>query len=316
MRLTPDPAGGGYSIQTATFANTTTLVDANKQGNVYVALSGDVSGSVPVKIGTATVYMLFNGKRYKDILGTPSLAAGDYFFGQTYREAATGNNPSTDYGTLRINANGTGRICSQVAYSNSCSGGLDVTIESDDPASPRVLKFTTGAPHNFLGYALIKNANGKLTGTMDASFGSTTRYTGAYYFAQMTGTFVASAITGEWNAISTDPTSASRTSIVGFVRHSGSTSSSTSYTSHEKFGANDCNPGSTAYNGAGSTQNASSYPGVGLLTRTNLAVAGSYVVSLSPDLFVKAQPAGSGSGTVSIHRKYTVGAGQSNPNPC
>jgi hypothetical protein len=190
-------------------------------------------------------------------------------------------------------------------------------VETDDPASPRVLKFSTGAPHNFLGYALIKNANGKLTGTMDASFGSTTRYTGAYYFAQMTGTFVASAIAGEWNAVSTDPNS-SRTAVVGYVRHSVATASTTNYTRHERFGGGDCSSSSTAYNANGTTQNASSYPGVGLLSRINLTVQPAYVVSLSSDLFVKAQSSssGAGNGTVSIHRKYTVGAGQTNPNPC
>jgi hypothetical protein len=316
MVLTADPAGGGYSVQTATFANATAAVDPLKQGNIYVALSGDINGSVPVKIGTATVYMVFNGKRYKDILGTPSQVAGDYFYGQTYREGSTGLNPATDFGTLRINADGSGRICSQATISNTC--GFVVTIAADDPANPRVLKFTSGAPQNLLGYALIKSTAGKLSGTMDASFGSTTKFTGAYYFAQMTGTFAASAITGEWNAVSTDPNSASRTAVVGYVRHSAATASTTNYTNHEKFGGGDCSASSTAYNGQGTTQNASSFPGVGLLTRTNLSVAASYVVPLSPDLFVKAQPSssGTGNGTVSIHRKYTVGAGQTNPNPC
>ena len=131
---------GTMSLSADSFGGYKATGPAAQQGNIFIAKSGLVTGSVPLKIGTNTVYMLFNGMRYKDVVTGLALVAGDYFYGASFRQASNGLNPSTEWGTMRINADGTGRICSLAAYSDTCGA-------SGSPSGPCTSRSPSPRPH-------------------------------------------------------------------------------------------------------------------------------------------------------------------------
>ena len=298
MSLTAD-SFGGYKVAGGPIL---------QQGNIYVSKTGQVTGSVPLQIGATTVYMIFNGTRYKDTVADLTQVAGDYFYGASFRRASDGLDPSTEYGTLRIRADGTARICSVSAYSDTCASGFDLKVAVDNPSDPKVLKFTTSDYRNLLGYAVgKKNSSGKMTSSMDISYSNQSgqRYTGSVYSMQMSGSYNPNAYPGSWAGVGTDPSSGVRNASTGFLRIN---SGGTSFNQHDTSGGTNCtvisNP---SRNDQGSMGNASTFPGIGFAQSSPPNTGFSYIIPMS-DNFLVAISATSTGGLALIRRYKTLSA--------
>ena len=77
---------------------TTNLEDPENQGNIFVAASGQVTGSLPLNIGGTTTYTVFTAVRYSDSVQTLSSLAGTYSVATMDADTTTGNNPTAGYG--------------------------------------------------------------------------------------------------------------------------------------------------------------------------------------------------------------------------
>ena len=311
MNLTADLNNGGYAvINTVTFANLTVASDPTKQGNLFLSKSGQISGSLPLRIGSSTVYTLFNGTRYKDAVADLAQAAGTYFYGMSSRQASDGLHPETEFGTMKINADGTGRICSQAAYSDTCGpNGIPIKLTVDSTA---IFKMVSTDTRNVLGYVLPrKNVNGVNTATIDLSFNDSSgnKRTGAVYAMALGGTFNPASITGAWTNVSNDPTSSARNASTGFVRLFNGTTSSVSYVQHDTSGgiggAADCANPNFNDNGGGGLAPAS-YPGIGYIQSSSSGSVPGHVIPMGPDFFVVAGVGNGGGGNgLSVVRKYS-----------
>ena len=111
------------------------------QGNFFVSTSGQLSGTLPLPIGTggAIKNSLFSGFRFKDIASAPtdmSDYAGQYGFGIIDSNLSGAPFTEVDGGQFTLNADGSGRICPQTfIYSTTCANGINVKATFDDPSS-------------------------------------------------------------------------------------------------------------------------------------------------------------------------------------
>lgn len=291
LSLTPDSTNGGYKIAGSPAVN---------QGNIYVSKTGQVTGSLPVVIGASTVYMVFNGTRYKDAVTDLTQLAGTYFYGASFRRASNGQSPSTEWGNLRIRTDGTGRICSLAAYSDTCSNGFEIKVAVDNPATPALVKFTTSDYRSLVGYMLAKkNSSGRGVATVDMSFSdqSGNRFTGAVYALQtiVGDSFNPNTYRGSWTIVGTDPLSP-RNASTGFIQLQSNT-----YKQHDTVGGSDCT--STQFNDNGSISNASTYPGMGLASGPGRSA---WLIPMSDNFFVAIGADTSGTGGLSLVRRYSV----------
>lgn len=278
---------GGYKIVGA---------PAN-QGNLFVSKTGQISGSIPLTIKGATVYTSFTALRYKDSLQTVTNVVGVYSFGILLADPGTGANPDSSYGSFHISTDGTGRICPDVAYSDACSGGINVTTALDDPSNPRVIKITSSAPDNIVGYAVARQYNGVVYMTIDLSLVGTDgkARTGVMYAARSSGTFDPSSMAGAW-------------SFVGHDLGHG-ISSFTGRLAVRDFGSGNVQFRPTDVNGAcdttGMLMSSGFQNGVGLAHQPGQANA--QVIPLGEDLAIHVTPTGgSEPGTFALLRRYST----------
>ena len=146
LTIQADASGaGGYKV---TAVNGSAAAVSAGQGNFFVSKSGQLSGMLPLPIKGGQ-NNLFNGVRFKD--GTSSATdmseiAGTYVWGATGSDLTTGANPDITGGSLKINADGSGRSCSGVfAWSANCTNGLDLLATFDDPASRNLIRVKAAA---------------------------------------------------------------------------------------------------------------------------------------------------------------------------
>ena len=211
LDLVKDSASfGGYRAATGPGA---------QQANIFVSRSGQVTGSIPLQVGGTTIYMAYNAVRYKDAVSTLAQVAGTYGIGALVRDANTGANPATSVGTLKLNADGSGRLCPETGYSDACANGFNVAIAYDNPSDPKLLKITSSDAHAMVGYGLGRtNDKGVQTAVMDISFVDDhgARKTGAIYAAKLSSiNFVPSDYSGAWYYSVIDLGSGSRSTGTG-----------------------------------------------------------------------------------------------------
>ena len=139
-------AVGGYKV---TAVNGVASGVRPTQSNFFVSASGQFSGSLPLPIGVGGSIKdsLFNGVRFADAKSSVtdmSEYAGTYV--TTMLDANVGTGAGADVGAafLKLNANGTARVCNArnegTRYSDTCAGGLDMVVSFDDPANRNLLR--------------------------------------------------------------------------------------------------------------------------------------------------------------------------------
>jgi hypothetical protein len=143
LTIVKDPNGqGGYKV---TEVNGSAAAVRATQANFFVSTSGQLSGSFPLPIGTAGAVKdsLFSGVRFKDGVSAASDLseyAGTYLWANIGAPVG-GGGVFIGAGVFRLNADGTGRVCSNTTvWSATCPTGLDLTTKFDDPASRNLLR--------------------------------------------------------------------------------------------------------------------------------------------------------------------------------
>ena len=314
LNLTPDNVNGGY---TATSTGST-------QPNLFLSKSGLVTGQIPLPIGTGGTLKLstFAGARYKSAPTDLTVFAGDYAYGGMTKEVVTKANANVEHGVFRIDASGTsGRLCPDAnTFTPSCANGFPFTVAFDDPANPRVLKFTSSEAHQLSGYAVAsRNATtGAVTMTIDITAVSqdpgNPRITGALYATTIDPTLAVNAgsfaYAGSWSIVST-----ATDQTVGAGKASFSTSATFKYASNGSAcpgtaGADPNNSG-TGVILSGTTLD----PNLkGAFVFSNSTATGSTTVGVpaGPDLMilVETDNTNSGLGSLTVLRRYNLLPGQ------
>lgn len=175
------------------------------QANFLLSTSGQISGTLPLKINGKVKDTLFNGMRFKDSTLPATTDAsqafadiqGMYGFAGLAANAGTGSNADTNGGFFQVKADGSVRICPDVqtpaAVSSTCTDGKDLKLSFNDPNQRDVIliksvdptqtfnayavahKFTSPAAPGVTGVSMTidyagKNSEGiNRTGTMFAS---------------------------------------------------------------------------------------------------------------------------------------------------
>jgi hypothetical protein len=136
---------GGYMV-TAVNGNANAV--RATQSNIFVSTTGIVTGTLPLNIGGAVRDTAFTALRFKDATASTtdfSAMAGTYGYGYFTADTGTGANRYADGGWMRVNADGTGRMCDgAVGYSATCANGLDF-VSSYDTVNKSIVHVTQAA---------------------------------------------------------------------------------------------------------------------------------------------------------------------------
>ena len=205
---------GGYKV-TASVVNGTAVAVSPKQGNFFVSTSGQLSGTLPLPI-LGGRDAIFNGIRFKDATSVStdmSEYAGQYVWAEMDANVGTGLNAGTGYGSLNLNADGTGRVCKQTfVYNASCANGMDIVATFDDPAVRNLIRIKQAATQSLpipngnataldmLAVVRKFGADGvSLTADFVATGGSGPGGTGILYASRTGVTLTPSDAIGAWN---------------------------------------------------------------------------------------------------------------------
>jgi hypothetical protein len=185
-----------------------------QQSNIFVSKDGQISGTLPLPIGSAGAVrdVLFNGARFKDATSA-SLAdiAGIYGAADISKTIAGPGIGQSGVGIslVKLNADGTGRICPDATvYSDACPNGWPITVAYDDPANKNLLRIRQGAGESKTldMLAVVKSFAGGLSITGDfvsTYLGETS--TGALYASRLSGSALDPLSTvGSWSIALTD----------------------------------------------------------------------------------------------------------------
>ena len=135
-------SSGGYKVVGVNSAEPSSV--RSTQANIFVATSGIITTTLPLKINGVTKDVIYSASRYKDIKSYRTDFydySGKYIFGYIANDVGTGLNPVVSTGVFNLNPDGTGRICDETfVYSDNCINGLDVIAAYDNPVTRTTIR--------------------------------------------------------------------------------------------------------------------------------------------------------------------------------
>lgn len=139
--------GGGYKVLSYTINGGASQSARPKQSNIFVSAKGQISGTLPLPINGVRD-AAFTAMRFADSKSTTvdfADYAGSYVFAQMAADKGTGLDKSTAAGIVKINSDGSGRICPSENWSSTCPDGADIKLSYDDALDQRLVRIQAAA---------------------------------------------------------------------------------------------------------------------------------------------------------------------------
>lgn len=206
---------GGYKV---TQVNGSASAVRQGQSNFFISATGQITGTLPLPLGTggAVIDSMFSGIRFKDATTAAndlSEYAGNYVFAVYDADVGTGAGQDIGIISLKINADGTGRVCTETYLWSATCPGLDIIARYDDPTTKYVIRIVESAqqsisiPSNAVSVADIifvarKNGTTGVSMTGDGVYSRVVggKRTGIFYGARASAAPAAlSSLVGAWS---------------------------------------------------------------------------------------------------------------------